>query len=281
MARIRLLLLLDRKVYLLSGKLVLGVYRRVGIKGVGFSMKIIAIVQARMQSSRLPGKVMKNVMGKPMLSYLLERLSSCVAISRIIVATSNLDADTPLAQYVQMLGYHVFRGDETDVLERYYLAAQAVNPDAVVRVTGDCPLVDPLIVDRVIREFLVSGADYVHTGQSFAEGLDVEIFTFLALEKAFYEAKEAFEREHVAMYMHRHPELFKKITLENDLDDSRYRFSVDYQEDFDVIRGIFEGLYRTNPLFSYHDIKRYLDLHADLIKANSHIVRNEALVKGK
>ncbi len=241
---------------------------------------IIAIVQARMDSQRLPGKVMKEVMGKPLIGYLFERLKHAKNIDKILLATSVHESNNGLCEYAQSIGIDVFRGREDDVLDRFYQAAKLSKAKAIMRLTGDCPLIDPKLCDLLIQTFQDKNVDFVHTGQTFAEGLDCEIFSFEALEKSWKEAVLRSEREHLTMYMHNHPEFFKKMTLENSQDDSNQRFSVDEEEDFQVVRAILEALYKDeNRVFGIADIKEFLNTNEEIKNLNRHIIRNEGLKK--
>lgn len=238
-------------------------------------MKIAAIVQARMNSTRLPGKVLQEVLGKPLLRYQLERVKESAFISDLIVATTVSAADDPIAALCQSLGVNFYRGSESDVLERYYEAALQSCADIVVRLTGDCPLHDPGIIDQVIQAYLDSPAscDYVSNTlqRTFPRGLDTEVFSIDALIKAHAEAFEESDREHVTPYIYRHPDSFEILQLTNRQDWSRYRLTVDTPEDFQLIRLILEALYPSNPLFGMEDILQLLDQNKDWSRLNSHI----------
>ncbi len=238
---------------------------------------ILAVVQARMASSRLPGKVMKPVLGRPIISYLFERLSHCRLIDKIVLATSVNSTDDKLCKYIKSEGYDVFRGSEDDVLERFYLAAKPYNPDHIARVTGDCPCLDPEVCDRLFKIYLEQKVDHAELSPEYAEGADCEIFTFRALKEAYDKATLKSEREHVSLYLNNHPELYKKILLPNGTDDSRYRITVDEKEDFMVVKAVFEALYKGKKIFSLEDIKDFLNGHPEIFRLNSHIIRNEGL----
>lgn len=233
-----------------------------------------------MSSSRLPGKVMKAILGKPMIGHMFERLSSCKNIDKIVLATSKLPENDAMCEYAHKQGVEVYRGSEDDVLDRYYQLAKLYNPDAVVRVTGDCPLIDPKVCDDVISVFKKERPDYVKTGPSFAEGVDCEVVSFKALKEAWQQAKFKSEREHVTLYLFNHASRFKMIDLENKTDDSRYRIVVDEEEDFKVVTAIFEHFKKQGQAhFFTEDIKRFLDAHKELWETNAHIIRNEGLIK--
>jgi spore coat polysaccharide biosynthesis protein SpsF len=241
---------------------------------------VSAIVQARMTSTRLPGKILMEVMGRPLLSYLIERLRLCRQVSDVVLATTTNREDGPVADLGEKEEVHVYRGDEHDVLDRYYGAAELYGAEYVMRITGDCPLLDPQICDRVIEIYFNSGCDFVHTGPSFAEGLDCEVFSKGVLETAWREAVAKPEREHVTLYFRNHPELFRIVTVENETDDGGYRITVDEKADFEVVKAIIEHLHgAAHPGFTINEIKSFLDAHPEILSLNSSIVRNEGLMK--
>lgn len=175
---------------------------------------IITIVQARMLSTRLPGKVMKEVLGKPLIGYMLERLKYSQLMDKIIVATSTEESNDEICAYVKKSGFDVFRGSEDNVLERYYMAAKQYKADIVVRMTADCPLTDPEICDQLIKAFIDKKADYACTDVTYAEGMDCEVFTFKTLETMYNKSTLSSEREHVSLYVHHHKELFRHFKLD-------------------------------------------------------------------
>lgn len=234
----------------------------------------LAIVQARMASTRLPGKVMKVVLDKPLIQYLLERLSLARRIDRIVLATSANRENDPLDAFVRKMGFDVFRGSEDDVLDRFYNAAKKYNPDAIVRITGDCPLIDPVICDDVIGFFEKEKADHAHLAPDFAEGLDCEILSSKALKAAYQNARLRSEREHVAPYIRNHAESFILRSLSNSRDDSSYRITIDNEEDFRVVKAIIEH-FGAGASFRWPQIRDFLDMHPDIKAINAHIERNE------
>ena len=241
---------------------------------------ILAIVQGRMSSSRLPGKVMKEILGKPMIVHLFARLSLSKKIDKMVLATSSLPENDVMCAYVRKLGIDVYRGREDDVLDRFYQTAEQYSPEAVVRITADCPLIDPKVCDEVIEFFQKGKWDFVKTGPNFAEGLDCEVFTFQALKKAWKEAELPSEREHVTSYFHNHPDMFTKFELRNRTDDSRYRMVVDEEADFQVVTAIFEHfMKRGEPVFYSDRVKDFLDANQNVYELNSNVVRNHGLVK--
>ncbi|MCX5815839.1 MAG: glycosyltransferase family protein [Proteobacteria bacterium] len=243
---------------------------------------IAAIVQARMASSRLPGKVLKEVMGKPLLAYLIERLSFSKLLDKIILATTTNKEDDDIISFAVKEKILFYRGSENDVLDRYYKAAKEFQIGHIVRITSDCPLIDPYLCDKMISVCLNAKTDYVYTGPTFAEGLDCEVLSFKALEKAWKESILKSEREHVTFYIYNHPELFNHIVLHNETDDSKYRFTVDEPEDYAVVKKIIEKLYRKGlKPFPASEIKDFLDKNPDIFSLNARILRNEGLLKSK
>ena len=199
--------------------------------------KTIAVVQARVGSTRFPNKVLQNICGKPLIELLLERLKQAELIDKIIVAIPLGDKDLDLANHVNKLGCTVFRGSENDVLDRYYCAAKSHNSDTVVRITGDCPLIDPELVDQVIKEYRATKSDYVSNTSppTYPDGLDIEVFSFAALETAWLEATTKFDREHVTPYI-REKSKFKKSNVFHGEDISNERWTVDEQARFMIAK---------------------------------------------
>lgn len=244
-------------------------------------MKTVAIVQARMGSTRLPNKVMKPILGKPMIGHLLERLSKAALIDEVIIATSIDKKNDPLEAYVKGLGYLVYRGSEDDVLDRYYQASRQANADCIIRVTGDCPLIDPALVDQVVAAFKQGEVDYLSNinPPTYPDGLDTEIFTFDALQKAWREASSEFDREHVTPFL-RNSGLFKTRNISAADDHSDKRWTVDTQQDFDVVLGVFEAL-KATPDFGWKDVIKLQKERPALFAANQDLMRNEGTTMGK
>jgi len=242
-------------------------------------MKTTAIIQARMSSTRLPGKVMMEVMGRPLLSYQIERLRFSKRIDDIIIATTINKEDDSIAELAKKEGLQVYRGSEDDVLDRYYQAAKEYNAEHIMRLTADCPLIDPAVCDQVTEYYFNSKFDYVHTGETFAEGLDCEIFSFKALEKAWKNVQQKSEREHVTLYFRNHPQLFQFKQLDCETDNSKYRITVDQEEDYLAVKAIIENLYGGNDeYFGIKEIKSFLDTHPEIYSFNADIIRNEGLL---
>jgi spore coat polysaccharide biosynthesis protein SpsF len=207
-------------------------------------VKVVAIVQARMGSTRLPGKVLADVAGRPMLARVLERLGRAETLDEIVVATSTEPADDAIEALCEELEVPAFRGSEEDVLERYRDAAAWSEADAVVRVTADCPLLDPGVVDRVVRRFLDGDADYVSNTleRTYPSGLDVEVFSRQALETAAREAREPWQRAHVTPYLYQSPDRFTVAQVRHGSDESGLRWTVDTREDLALVRTLYERL---------------------------------------
>ena len=244
------------------------------------TMKTVAIVQARMGSTRFPNKVMRPICDVPMIGLLLERLSQARCIDQIVLATSVDPRNEPLTKYVQSQGFDVYQGSEDDVLDRYYQAAKTVGADVVVRITGDCPLIDPGLVDAVITLFLEEGVDYASNTMppTYPDGLDVGVFTFEALENAWYRATDPHQREHVTPYI-RKAGHFTRVSMTHEEDCSNERWTVDEPEDFVVIRNVFEHF---NPRrdFSWLEVLALQQEQPELFAANRHLTRNEGQYLG-
>jgi len=243
-------------------------------------MKTVAIVQARMGSTRLPNKVMKIIGGVPMIELLLERLSRSRQIDQIVLATSTDDRNTPLVKHVQSLGYTCIRGSEADVLDRYLVAARQVQADIVVRITGDCPLIDPSLVDQAISIFKSKGIDYLGTASpaTYPDGLDTEVFSLEALERAGIETQDPFDREHVTPYF-RKQAFFKTASLTHSEDLSGLRWSVDEPTDFEVITKVFAH-FAPDIYFSWGQVFDLQRSQPKLFAANQNIIRNEGATMG-
>jgi len=232
---------------------------------------IAAIVQARMNSSRFPGKVLEPILGQPMIRRQLERLGHAQHIEQVLVATSDQISDDPIAEVVREAGADCFRGSLDDVLDRVYQAAAATDADHIVRLTGDCPLTDPAIVDKVVAEHLAAGNDYTSNtvSLSFPDGLDVEVVTFAALKRAWQSAHAIEEREHVTAYLYRHAEIFKLGQVLNGADLSGLRWTVDYPADLEFVRAVFAALHPTRADFGLQDIIRLIKSNPALSEINA------------
>lgn len=243
-------------------------------------MKVVAIVQARMGSTRLPNKVMKPLVGVPMIELLLGRLSKSNQIDQIVLATSTDPKNTPLVDHVERLGYTCIRGSETDVLARYLVAARQAQADVIVRITGDCPLIDAALVDQTIERFKTTKVDYLSNTSpaTYPDGLDTEVFSIEALERAGHETQEPFDHEHVTPYLRR-PGLFKTGALTHDQDLSGLRWTVDEPADFEVISQVFQH-FAPNIHFSWTDVLALQQQNPEIFAANHNIIRNEGAAMG-
>lgn len=241
-------------------------------------MTTLAIVQARMGSTRLPGKVMRAVNGVPLIELLLCRLASAESVDRVVLATSEQSENDPLARHVRSLGIDVFQGSETDVLDRFYRAALPYQPSAVVRITGDCPLVDPALVDAVVNRYLVSPGGYVSNTNppTYPDGLDVEVFAFAALAKAAALTDRPFDREHVTPFL-RESGLFDVVNVTGAEDFSAERWTVDDPEDFAVVAAVFE-FFAPRIDFGWREVLALRHAQPELFTANRGTSRNEGAV---
>jgi spore coat polysaccharide biosynthesis protein SpsF len=235
---------------------------------------IAIIIQARMGSTRLPGKVLKPVAGRPMFSYQIERLRRVKRTAQIIVATTTREADQPIVDFCAAEGVECTRGSENDVLSRYFEAASAFGADHIVRVTSDCPLLDPELVDLCLDTMLDAGPfDYVSNmiEPSWPYGMAVEVVTAAALAEANAEARDVAEREHVTPFIYWHPQRYriKSVTMRPDL--SWHRWTVDTPEDFELVSRVLQTLYLRNPRFTMHDVLALLEENPAWLAINRHI----------
>lgn len=236
-------------------------------------MIVVAIIQARMTSTRLPGKVLMDIDGKPMLLYVVKRIKWSKLIDEFVVATSTNQIDNPIIDFCKKNDIDYFRGNLEDVLSRYYFAAKKYKADIIVRVTSDCPLIDGTLIDEGLTTFKKSNVDYLSNTlvRTFPRGFDFEIFTFKALEKAFKEATSRFEREHVTPFieMFAKKNRFNVKNMESNQDKSKYRITVDTKEDIDLIRVLIKN-YRADSK-NREEIIKILDNNPEIVKINSHV----------
>ena len=227
---------------------------------------IAAIIQARMGSTRLPGKVLAEIAGHPMLWHVVNRVREAKTLDKVIVATSDSPSDNILVASCEQDGIPCFRGREDDVLDRYYQAARWIGADAIVRITADCPLIDPVVLDKVVTAYLDGECNYASNTieRTYPDGLDTEVFSFEALEKAWREARLMSEREHVTPYIWKNLDLFRlrQVTQQTDLSDLRW--TVDEPEDLEFVRKIYEYLYQPGHVFLMDDIVKLLQRHPEL-----------------
>ena len=247
-------------------------------------MKTLAIIQARTSSTRLPGKVLEVIGGLPMIIYQLQRVSRSSEVDKVVVATSDHTSDDELASLVEKAGYPVFRGDLDDVLSRFHACCQVENPSAVVRLTGDCPLTDPSLVDELVKEFFAGSWDYLancadESNLSVPDGFDVEIFRADLLRRAILEAKLPSEREHVTPWFRRSDSSLNWGHYKHSPVRSYYRVTVDDPIDLEVVRRIVDSLGPKDLHFDVDDVVQYLDANPDVAALNIRTVRNEGYLK--
>jgi len=232
-----------------------------------------------MTSTRLPGKIMKEVMGKPLLEYQIERMKRVKSADEIVVATTLNDADRVVVDICDRLSIPNFRGSEQDVLSRYYMAAKASNADVVVRLTSDCPLIDPSTVDRVLQYYFdhIEEYDYVSNCliRTYPRGMDTEVFPVRVLEEAFREATDPQDREHVTSFFYLQERRYRLSNVAYSRDCSRHRWTVDTEEDFILIKQILEILYPAKPDFSMEDVLDLIERAPGLFAINAHVEQKE------
>jgi spore coat polysaccharide biosynthesis protein SpsF (cytidylyltransferase family) len=241
----------------------------------------VAIIQARIGSTRLPSKVLMNLADKSVLEHVVTRVRQSKFINEIIVATTIELPDLQIVQFCASKEIRVYVGSEQDVLDRYYQAARLLNPTNVVRITSDCPMIDPEIIDLIGKRHTEEKADYTSNTleETYPDGLDVEIFTFAALEQAWKEAKLLSEREHVTPYIKKNPLLFRLISVRYSEDLSFMRWTIDQTQDLDFLTEIFGRIYPKKSNFRMADVLEEIARHPELIKINSGIIRNEGYLK--
>jgi spore coat polysaccharide biosynthesis protein SpsF len=238
-------------------------------------MKTVTIIEARMTSTRLPGKILLPILGKPMLELLIERLKRAKFLDQIVVATTSNQSDDVVEKLTQRIGVGCFRGSEEDVLDRVLGAAHANEADVIVEITGDCPLIDPTVLDRVIQAYQKKNVDYVSNilKRTYPRGLESQVFSTAVLEKVARLTQDPIDHEHVSLYIYEHPEIFSLFNVESDLPEKYWdlRLTVDTQEDFQLIKTIYELLYPQNPAFTLNDIIDLLEKRKDLLEINKNI----------
>ncbi|MFN8309475.1 MAG: glycosyltransferase family protein [Chitinophagales bacterium] len=246
-------------------------------------MKIVAITQARMGSTRFPGKVLKEVNGQSLLELHLERIGRSKMVTEIIVATTTNSKDDVLADYCAAKNIHCFRGSEDDVLSRYYHAAKNAGADWVVRVTSDCPLIDAELMDEVIEKTIAGKYDYGTNvfEETFPDGVDVEVLSFAALERSNQAAFEKHDREHVTTFLRREADVnggkeFRCFGLNSPVNYHHIRLTVDHEDDYLLVKQLVEAI---GPHASWKAYAQYVESHPGLLALNAHYVRNAYLKK--
>lgn len=240
-------------------------------------MRVVCIVQARVGSSRLPEKVLKNVCGKTILEHDILRLRKAKTIDELVIATTDKVEDNKIVEVAEKINVKYFRGSELDVLARYYHAANENKADIVIRVTSDCPCIDYRIIDTMVNlfkdKYSNNQVDYLNNTieRTFPRGYDVEIFTMEALTLAYNNAKKDYEREHVTPYIYDLNNKFKIVSYKNDKDYSKYRVTLDTEEDFCVIKEIYNNLYNEETYFGLEEVIEFLEKHPNVSKINEMI----------
>ena len=238
--------------------------------------KIIAIIQARMGSSRLPGKVLMEICGEPMLAWVVKRARKAKLIKEIIVATTIDESDDAIEKFCQVNHIFCFRGSSADVLDRYYQAATLYQADVVVRLTADCPLIDPELIDNTIAAFQGSFADFATNRlpppfqRTYPIGLDVEVVSMAALQRAWKESTALFEREHVMPYIYEKKDRFKILTIDHNVNYGMYRWTVDTQEDLKFVRAVATKM-GCRMDFSWKEVIDLLERDPELMQINAQV----------
>jgi spore coat polysaccharide biosynthesis protein SpsF len=241
--------------------------------------KTVAIIQARMSSTRLPGKVLAPIGEQPMLAYVVNRARQAKTLDQVVVATALDETNQPIEDFCLATGIACYRGSEDDVLDRYYQAARHFQAAVVVRLTADCPLLDPGVIDKVVGVFQAGDYDYISNTirPTYPDGLDTEVFSFQALERAWREAKLKSEREHVTPFIHKQPERFRLFNVENTEDLSAQRWTVDEPADLELVRAIYR--YFKTPDFGMAEVLVLLRQYPTLQAINAGFERNEGYQK--
>ena len=239
--------------------------------------KVVATIEARMTSSRLPGKVLLPVLGKPLLYYLVERIKAAKTIDTIVLATTTNTTDDVLEDFARSMGIAVFRGSEDDVMSRVLAAAENNNADIIVQITGDCPLIDPELIDQVVRTFKVNVVDYVSNChvRSYPDGMDVAVFSAATLKKSEGLTGDPYHREHVSVHMRENPDVFPAIHLVSPSDSywPELGLTLDEQPDYELIKKVIEYLWPTTPNFRCKDVVDLLRRKPNWVTLNESVER--------
>lgn len=238
--------------------------------------KILAIIQARMGSTRLPGKVLQDIAGQPMLVRVITRARRARTVDQVVVATSTDPQDDPIAAVCEARGYPLYRGDHRDVLDRLYQAARTFHADVVVRLTADCPLIDPQVIDHTVEAFLEAGVDFAANRlpppwhRTYPIGLDTEVCTFAALEQAWRHADQPYQREHVMPYLYEEPGRFHTLVVDHDPDYGHLRWTVDTAEDLELVRQIY-ARFNGRDDFSWLEVLALFEREPALAEINAQV----------
>lgn len=244
-------------------------------------MNTVIIVQARLGSTRLPGKILMQAAGKTLLEHVVLRLRRIRNANRVVIATTVNPNDLPIVDLCGKLGVDCFRGSEEDVLDRFYQAALEYGAENIVRINSDCPLIDPAVAEKVIQHYLDrrDRLEYAANilASSYPIGMHTEIFPFRVLEEAWRESKDPMERENVTPFIYRNPGRYRLGSVVDDRDLSHHRWTLDYPEDFALISAVIEALYPVKPDFGMEDVLALLDKNPDLAAMNSHIKKQQTV----
>jgi spore coat polysaccharide biosynthesis protein SpsF len=249
----------------------------VGLKGMSKTIPIIvAIIQARMGSTRLPGKVLKDLEGETVLARVLARVKRAATIGHIIVATSDAAGDDVIVAECKRLSTRVFRGGAQDVLDRYYRGAQLFKAEVVVRITADCPLIDPELVDETVKRFLDELPDYASNAlvRTYPRGLDTEVFTLRALERAWSESSDPYQRAHVTPFIYQNPKRFKVLAVKGEKDYSSLRWTLDTPEDLEFLRAVYARFPERDD-FGWLEVLSLLEREPHLLDLNRNVVQKD------
>lgn len=238
--------------------------------------KVVAIVQARMGATRLPGKVLKDILGKPMLWHLVTRVKKAKYIDDVVIATTIDKGDDSLEEFAVDNSLGVYRGSENDLVDRFFNAGKKYGADVVVRIWGDCPLIDPALIDKVLLEFIHGDYDYANNFNppTYPVGMNFEVYSSKSLEKIWKETDDKFYREYPFEYIYAHHNLFKTLYDKNDADLSAIHLTVDYVEDFELVTEIFKNLYRENKIFHIKDLLELIEKHPKLREMDKGLERD-------
>jgi len=244
-------------------------------------MEISAIIQARVASTRLYNKIFAPLSGKPLIWHVVNRLGWSKTITRTIVATTTNPVDDALEKWCRESSVDFFRGSEEDVLSRYYGAAKKTGADVIVRITSDDPFKDPQIIDAVVDMFKKNRLDFAYNNKppTFPEGLDVEVFSMAALEKAHAETRDIFEREHVTQYFYRNSSMFRQMNLANKTDLSHLRWTIDTAKDLGMARAVYDKLYKEGGIFLMDDVLKLIERYPEIAAINMDVKRSAMYVK--
>ncbi len=243
-------------------------------------MTTLAIVQARMSSTRYPGKVLAPLAGQPMILRQLERIQRAKSLDAIVVATSTDASDDELAEIVKASGFDVVRGDLNDVLARFIQVIDQYQPETVVRLTADCPLISPQVIDEVVARFNKGDCDYASNNMTptYPDGLDVEVVKASVLQEVYESSTDKNEREHVTLGVYRQPDKYLIVNVAGEVDLSHLRWTVDTPEDYAFVKAIYDELYPKNSNFDFDDVMSYLHEHPERSRTTTDAIRNAALV---